>query len=105
MIGATDMESAILGGYAEHIGRLHPEAKTPGVYRADEIFDDAQGLRETMGDSAFFAKLNSSPETGASSGNDWGEIGAGWDASSFAIAINAAPKSEDRVRLVGDLVE
>jgi hypothetical protein len=104
MIGATDMESAILGGYAEHITRLHPEATTPGVYRADEIFEDAQRLRETMGDSSFFAKLNSS-KTGISSGNDWGEIGAGWEALGFDSAINASPKSEDRVRLVGDLVE
>ncbi len=104
MIGANDMESAILGGYSDHVRNLHPEAPTPGVYHADEIFNDAQGLRETMGDTAFFKKLNSGANGGASSGG-WGQIGAGWDASSFETAITAAPRSEDRVRLVGDLVE
>jgi hypothetical protein len=34
MIGARDVESAILGGYAEHVRRLHPEAPTPGDSRS-----------------------------------------------------------------------
>lgn len=104
MIGATDMESAILGGYADHIRRIHPEAPTPGVYRSDEIFSDAQNLRESMGDAAFFKKLNGDSTNGGGQGG-WGNIAAGWDATSFDVAVNASPKSEDRVRLVGDLVE
>jgi len=43
MIGARSMESAILGHYAEHLRRLHPEAPPPGVYLAEEIFRDASG--------------------------------------------------------------
>jgi hypothetical protein len=101
MVGATDMESSILGGYADYVRRVHPEAPTPGVYRSEEIFADAQRLRQTMGDEAFFAELGG----GVASGGGWGDIGAGWDATSFDAAMNAPPRSEDRARLVGDLVE
>ena len=41
MIGARDMESAILGGYVDHVRELHPDAPLPGVYLADEIFENA----------------------------------------------------------------
>lgn len=109
MIGALDMESAILGGYADHIRRLHPDAPTPGVYRSEEIFRDAENLRAGMGDAAFFARLNESVNgsggtslSGASSG--WGDLRAGWEAASFEAAIAAPPKADDRVRLVGDLI-
>lgn len=105
MIGATDMESAILGGYADYIKQAYPNAPTPGVYRSDEIFSDAQNLRQSMGDAAFFAKLNGGSTNGGRVAGGWGNIGAGWDATSFDIAVNALPKSEDRVRLVGDLIE
>src|SRR6187455_1596593 len=32
MINAKDMETAILGGYVEHVMALHPDAPLPGVY-------------------------------------------------------------------------
>jgi hypothetical protein len=101
MIGAENMETAILGGYVDHILRVHPEAHLPGVYRADIIFQDAVNLRQAMGDAAFFEKLNQ----GAAAGGGWGDIGAGWEAASFDAAMVAPPRSEDRVRLVGELVE
>lgn len=101
MVGATDMESSILGGYADYVRRVHPEAPTPGVYRSEEIFADAQRLRQTMGDESFFAELGA----GEAGGGGWGDIGTGWDATSFDAAVNAPPRSEDRTRLVGDLVE
>ena len=41
MIGARNMESAILGGYVDHVMELHPGAPLPGVYLADEIFKNA----------------------------------------------------------------
>ena len=40
MIGATGMESAILGRYAEHVRAIHPEAPTPGFYQADRLFEE-----------------------------------------------------------------
>jgi hypothetical protein len=101
MIGAESMESAILGGYADHVHRMHPNASVPGVFRAEKMFKDAENLRRTMGDEAFFDKLNE----GTAAREGWGEIGASWDATRFAAAVDAPPRDEGRVRLVGDLVE
>lgn len=105
MIGAQDMESALLGGYAEHARRLHPDEPLAGVYRSDKILADALNLRDSMRDEAFFAKLNQENQKSNVASTGWGEIGAGWDATSFDLAANASPRSEDRARLVGDLVE
>ncbi|MCI0393078.1 MAG: phage resistance protein [Acidobacteria bacterium] len=105
MIGAQDMESALLGGYADHARRLQPEAPLAGVYRSDKILADALNLRASMGDAAFFARLNQSNQRDSGASSAWGEIGAGWDATSFDLAAAAPPKSDDRSRLVGDLVE
>ena len=38
MIGARDMESAILGQYAEFVRKQHPEAPVPGFYLAEGLF-------------------------------------------------------------------
>jgi hypothetical protein len=45
MIGARNMESAILGGYVDHVHGRHPDCPLPGVYLADEIFKNAQQHR------------------------------------------------------------
>src|SRR5205807_3329721 len=57
MIGARNLESAIFGQYAEHVGKLNPGAPLPGFYLAESLFVDAQKLRQRMGDQAFFAAL------------------------------------------------
>jgi hypothetical protein len=101
MIGARSMESAILGGYVNHVSRLHPDAPLPGVYLAESIFEDARRLREGMGDQAFFAQLNMGKETG---GGGWGAIGAAWEAAGFERALRAPAGADERTRLVGDLV-
>lgn len=100
MIGARDVESAILGGYAEHVRRMHPDAPTPGFYLGERLFDDARKLRTTMGDAAFFARLNE----GTAHGDGWGELGAAWDAPAFDAAVLQPPQGEERQRLVGDLI-
>ena len=51
MIGARNMESAILGGYVDHVMQLHPTAPLPGVYLADDIFKNAQQHRQGDGKS------------------------------------------------------
>jgi len=101
MIGARDMESAILGQYAEYVRKLHRQAPVPGFYLAQGLFDDARRMREQMGDSAFFAKLN---EGSGGTGSGWGDMDAGWDAASFDAATMEAPNGEERARLVGDLI-
>ena len=104
MIGARDMESAILGQYAEFVRKLHPEAPVPGFYLAEGLFGDAQRMREQIGDAAFFAKLNEGSERSGGNADGWGDMDAGWDAARFEAATLEAPKGEERSRLVGDLI-
>lgn len=102
MIGSRSMEQGIFGQYSSYIRQKHPDASVPGVYLAESLFADAQGLREQMGDEAFFAKLNEGKGEAATSG--WGTIGSGWDAESFNAAVAASPGDRERTRLVGDLI-
>jgi hypothetical protein len=102
MIGARDMESAILGQYAEFVRKKHPEAPVPGFYLAEGLFKDARDLRQRMGDEPFFAKLNEGAAGGGAGG--WGEFDSGWDATSFEAAMLEPPNGEERSRLVGDLI-
>ncbi len=97
MIGAKNLESAILGGYARHVGALHPEAAIPGVYVSEALLENARAHRKAMGDEAFFRMLGGSAE------GEWGELGGGWTAETFEAAAVAPPESDERVRLVGDL--
>src|SRR5215831_762881 len=102
MIGAKDLDSAILGQYAEHVGKLHPGAPVPGFYLAESLFADAQKLRQRMGNEAFFAALNE----GKNGGNrGWGQIDAGkWDVAGLEAAMLEPPKGAERQRLISDLV-
>lgn len=119
MIGARNMESAILGGYVDHVMQLRPDAPLPGVYLADEIFKNAEQHRQALGDEKFFAQLNKGSQTqhpvkketqhagGAPPEKKlgWGKLAKGWDAARFEAAMEAPPASEERTRLVGDLVQ
>ena len=105
MIGETSMESAILGHYAEHVRTVHPEAPTPGFYQADHLFEDARNLRSNMGDEAFFRTLNERVRGGTDGAAGWGALGSGWDPSAFDVALDAPPLDDERLRLVGDLID
>ena len=50
MVGARDMESAVLGQYADHVCSIHPDAPIPGFYQAEGLFRDASDLRKQIGD-------------------------------------------------------
>ena len=102
MIGAHDLESAILGQYADHIRRLHPDAPVPGFYLSEDLFRDARGERSRLGDAAFFDRLN---EGKAGPTDGWGDIDAGiWDAAGFEAAMLEPPTGTERQRLIADLV-
>ncbi len=66
MIGARNMESAILGGYVDHVRRVHPDAPWPGVYLADDLFENAAHQRERLGDEKFFAEISQGRPAGRS---------------------------------------
>jgi hypothetical protein len=102
MIGATSMESGILGGYVQFIRRIHPDAPIPGVYLAEGLFQDAQKLRQKMGDPKFFTNLN---ENVSSSNGGWGEIADTWDQARFETALTAEPGSEERSQLISILIK
>ena len=100
MIGARDVESAVLGGYAEHVRRVHPEAPVPGFYLGERLFADAKAQRADYGDEAFFGRLNQR----ADAESEWGDLEAAWDAGSFEAAMLEPPSGDQRQRLVGDLI-
>jgi len=102
MIGAESTEQAVLGGYARYIAQHHPEAPTPAVYVAEQLFANARTAREQQGDATFFATLNGGAAT---AGSGWGAIAAEWDAEAFERALRAPADSEDRRRLVQDLLD
>jgi len=101
MIGARSMESAILGGYVDHVQEHHPGCPLPGVYLADEIFENAKQYRDRLGDEKFFEDLN---KGGGGTSSGWGKL-EGWNATRFEAALQAPPKSKERSQLVGKLVE
>lgn len=103
MVGARDMESAILGQYADFVRKNHPDAPVPGFYLAEGLFKDARDLRAQIGDGPFFTKLNEGASGGGGDGG-WGEFDGGWDAVSFEAAMLEPPNGEERSRLVGDLI-
>jgi hypothetical protein len=106
MIGAASIESGVLGGYAKHIKKLHPDAPVPGFYMSERLFNDAQTMRASLGDEAFFKGLNAAPgrDIAQSADAGWGEIDAGWDAFSFDAVIHQQSNLDDKDRLVSDLV-
>ncbi len=98
-IGKSSMEQVVLGGYVEHVGRLHPDASLPPVYVADGLLDDARQKRVDLGDEVFFRVLSEGEVA-----DEWGEYGAGWDGSRFEAALEAPPGSTERDQLVGALL-
>ena len=110
MLGAQDMESKVLGSYAAWVAKHHPEATTPAVYADQGLFEDARRLRATLGDDAFFSKLNGGVQQAASG---WGKLAEArkWDASTFDAAAGATYVGESdrdaqspRAKLFSDLV-
>jgi hypothetical protein len=110
MLGAQDMESKILGSYVAWAAKNHPDEATPALYADQGLFDDARRLRTTLGDDAFFGKLNGGVQQAATG---WGKLAQKreWDAASFDAAASATYVGESdrdaqspRAKLFSDLV-
>ena len=102
LLGSKNLESAILGGYADFMSRTHPGAPTAPVFLAEGLLKNAELLRENMGDAKFFETLNKGKGGG---GGGWGNISAQWDAVGYAEALKSPHNSETCRRLVRDLVD
>lgn len=100
LIGATSLESAIFGGYVTHLRRVHPEAPMPEVFADEPILDNADHLRATMGDDAFFAALGAA---GSGADDGWGDLG-GWNAARYERARTQPSDGDDRRLLVQALL-
>ena len=105
MIGARNMESAILGGYVDHVMELHPTAPLPGVYLADEIFKNAKQHRQRAGRREVLrATEPGSQQHRAAADSGWGKLAKGWDAARFdarRLEADTPAASDERSRLVG----
>ena len=95
MIDAISLESAILGGYVDHVQKLHPDAALPAVYLDDELLNDARDCGPAIGDEQFLAELPAGDD-------EWGT--PGWDPALLDAAFAAPPGDPERRRLVGDLL-
>ena len=104
MIGAESLEKAVLGGYVQHLRRLHPEAATPAVFRAQEIIANADRLHAQLGPEKFFAELNRHKGVDSAAAG-WGALAAGWTPESYEAAMFRGPTSEEYRRLTGDLID
>ncbi|MFE5616458.1 PglY protein [Streptomyces sp. NPDC056524] len=54
LVGSTDLDSALLGGYVHTVRELHPDEPLPPVYRADALLADARAQRAFLADDAKF---------------------------------------------------
>ncbi|MET7423633.1 hypothetical protein [Dactylosporangium sp. NPDC005555] len=97
LIGAKSLEQKVLGGYVEHIRRLHPDAPIPAVHRTDALLESARYQRKTMGDPAFISGLPGSDD-------EWGDEEA-WTSQQLDAAFAASPDDEGRQKLVNDLLQ
>lgn len=107
LVGSTDLDSALLGGYVAAVRRLHPQAPTPPVYRADAMLADAANLRASIGDEAFVKLLPGGADGDADSGDDLDVIDgsdAGWTAGDLDRAFAAPAGDVLRDRLVSALL-
>ncbi|MEY2226750.1 MULTISPECIES: hypothetical protein [Streptomyces] len=126
LVGAANLESALLGGYVKTVRKLHPQAPTPSVFKSDSLLADARTLWESMGDEAFvrllptastaapatgdgLAPIGSAPAPAAHTGGDGltpiGAVAATpWTGEQLAAAFAAPAGDKRRERLVSALI-
>lgn len=86
MIGQTSIEGAIFAGYLQYVKAKHPEAALPGLFADEGLFDNAERIRGSLGDEAFFAPMNQGSRADAG----WGDAGDHWDRERFAAAMRSS---------------
>jgi hypothetical protein len=87
MVGRDSIEEAVFGGYMARVRQLHPKATIPGLFADEKLFEDARGMLEELGDTAFFAPMNGDAD------GDWGELGTRWDRERFEMASRSTELS------------
>jgi hypothetical protein len=96
MIGKSSLEQAVFDQYLSTIRKLHPEATVPAVFRGELVFEQADLLRDKLGDDAFYRHL--------------GSTGGGlrkavpWNPGRYAAAKAGAPNDPERQALISAIV-
>lgn len=104
MIGASSMESAILGGYTRIIAEQHPQAPVPAFYRGEKLFEDARNLMAKMGEESFFAQLAAQAPVAKTALGRRAGGGVSWDRARFEQSASATPTDPQRQQLVSALL-
>ncbi len=110
LVGAVNLDSALLDGYVKTVRTLHPDAPVPPVHKAGFLLADARAMRETLGDEAFARLLPSATPQSTSSDDDGdlAPIGAvpasAWTSGMLDAAFAAPPGDKKRDSLVAALV-
>ncbi len=99
LLTAKSIEQRVLGGYADHLRELHPDAPIPAVHRAEALLDEARSVRAKVGDATFLAELNRARS------DEWGD-GAFWTPAELDVALTpgAGPAGKIHRELVSDLL-
>lgn len=102
-LDSRTVEETVLGRYVTQIQALHPDCDLPAVHKGDQVLHDGEGMRDRLGDDAFFAELN---KNAAQSHDTWSAVleEETWNAESYDAARAAEPGSEKRQGLVSALV-
>ncbi|MCZ2526977.1 hypothetical protein [Streptomyces sp. HB2AG] len=113
LVGAADLDSALLGGYVRTVRAKHPTAPTPAVYKADSLLADARSMKEALGADAFArllpAAVPSAPSAPAVDDDEGlapiGAVSAApWTGAELDAALAAPAGDERRARLVTALL-
>ncbi|MBZ5710078.1 hypothetical protein [Nannocystis pusilla] len=90
MLDQPSFEGAIFGAYLGHLRVHHPDAPLPLLFADTGLFNDADALREQLGDAAFFAALGPPQKTGR-----WGKLAnSTWDRARFDAARTSGSPQE-----------
>ncbi|MGW4145067.1 hypothetical protein [Streptomyces albogriseolus] len=108
LVGAANLDEALLGGYVRAVREQHPDAPTPTVFRSDAMLADARRMREQLGDDAFVRLLPADAGDGGADEDDdeLQVIGAGgaWTAAELDEAFSAPAGDPRRERLESALL-
>ncbi|MFE9920220.1 hypothetical protein ACFYQA_01185 [Streptomyces sp. NPDC005774] len=109
LVGAANLDEALLGGYVRTVRDLHPNAPTPVVFRSDALLADARRLREQLGDEAFVGLLPAGAPAGGGADDDDDELqvigtGGAWTSAELDEAFAAPAGDPRRERLESTLL-
>ncbi|MFD7700530.1 hypothetical protein [Streptomyces caelestis] len=107
LVGAANLDEALLGGYVRAVREQHPDAPTPTVFRSDAMLADARRMREQLGDDAFVRLLPADGGDGGADDDDELQVigsGGAWTAAELDEAFTAPAGDARRERLESALL-